>query len=61
MIIEAKEEESAAMSLIENLQREDLHYLEEAYAYERLINEFGISQTQLAQNWANLNQQLQTK
>ncbi|HPV85524.1 MAG TPA: nucleoid occlusion protein [Sedimentibacter sp.] len=49
VIIEAKEEESAAMSLIENLQREDLHYLEEAYAYERLINEFGISQTQLAQ------------
>lgn len=49
VIIEAKEEESAAISLIENLQREDLHYIEEAAAYERLIGEFGLSQTQLAE------------
>jgi ParB family chromosome partitioning protein len=49
VIIEAKEEESAAMSLIENLQREDLHFIEEAAAYERLISEFGLNQTQLAQ------------
>lgn len=49
VIIEAKEEESAAMSLIENLQREDLDFIEEALAFERLISEFGLSQTQLAQ------------
>ncbi len=49
VIIEAKEEESAAMSLIENLQREDLDFIEEAMAFERLIREFGLSQTQLAQ------------
>ncbi len=49
VVIEAKEEESAAMSLIENLQREDLHFIEEAAAYEKLIKEFGISQSQLAE------------
>lgn len=49
VVIEAKEEESAAMSLIENLQREDLHFIEEAAAYEKLIKDFGISQSQLAE------------
>lgn len=49
VVIDVKEEDSAAMSLIENLQREDLHFLEEAMAFQRLIEDFGISQTQLAQ------------
>ena len=37
------------MSLIEYLQREELHFIEEAMAYDRLISEFGVNQTQLAQ------------
>ncbi|HHZ02419.1 MAG TPA: nucleoid occlusion protein [Tissierellia bacterium] len=49
VIIDVKEEDSAAMSLIENLQREDLDFIEEAMAFERLIEDFGLSQTQLAQ------------
>ena len=48
VVIDVKEEDSAAMSLIENLQREDLDFIEEAIAYQRLIHEFGINQTQLA-------------
>jgi len=49
VVIEVKEEESAAMALIENLQREDLDFIEEAMAYERLIDDFDLNQTQLAE------------
>jgi len=49
VVIEVREEESAAMALIENLQREDLDFIEEAMAYERLIEDFGLNQTQLAE------------
>jgi ParB family chromosome partitioning protein len=37
-----------AMSLIENIQREDLNPLEEARALERLIAEFGVTHQQAA-------------
>src|SRR5690606_983754 len=36
------------IGLIENLQREDLSALEEAEGYQRLIDEFGHTQEQLA-------------
>jgi ParB family chromosome partitioning protein len=42
-------EESLEVSLIENLQREDLSPLESAAAFQRLIAEFGYSQEQLAE------------
>jgi ParB family chromosome partitioning protein len=37
------------MALIENLQREDLSPLDEAHAYRRLIDEFGLTQGQVAE------------
>lgn len=49
VILETGEEESAAMALIENLQREDLDFIEEAMAFERLIEDFDMNQTQLAE------------
>ncbi len=49
VVIEVKEEESAAMALIENLQREDLDFIEEAMAFERLIDDFNLNQTKLAE------------
>lgn len=39
---------AAAMSLIENIQREDLNPLEEAIAMDRLIEEFGLTHQQTA-------------
>jgi ParB family transcriptional regulator, chromosome partitioning protein len=42
------DEAAIAMSLIENIQRENLNPLEEARALERLITEFGITHQQAA-------------
>ncbi|MBS4030427.1 MAG: nucleoid occlusion protein [Clostridiales bacterium] len=39
----------ATIALIENLQREDLNFIEEAEGYGRLLEEFGLTQEVLAQ------------
>ncbi|OPL15984.1 MAG: chromosome partitioning protein ParB [delta proteobacterium ML8_D] len=41
-------DELLELALIENIQREDLNPLEEAMAYSRLINELGLTQSQVA-------------
>jgi ParB family chromosome partitioning protein len=48
IIREAEDTDAAEISLIENLQREDLNPLEEAGAYAMLIEKFNISQDQLS-------------
>src|SRR4030067_270352 len=48
LIKEIGEKESLEISLIENLQREDLNPLEEAEAFKRLTEAFGFSQADLA-------------
>ena len=48
LIREASERESALIALIENVQRENLSYIEEAQAYKRLITEHGLTQTEVA-------------
>ena len=40
--------EAVEISLIENIQREDLNPIEEALAYDRLIQEFSMTQEQVA-------------
>lgn len=42
-------EQSVSVSLVENLQREDLNAIEEAYGYKRLMDEFGLTQAQVAE------------
>ena len=42
-------EQALEMTIIENLQREDLNPMEQARAYERLSKEFGLTQEQMAQ------------
>ena len=49
LLARSSEEESALLALIENLQRRDLHYLEEAAAIARLIATYGLSQEQVAE------------
>ena len=43
------DETSAVLALLENLQREDLNFIEEALGYENLIKEHNFTQQQLAQ------------
>lgn len=44
----AMDEDSALIALIENLQREDLHFFEEAEGYLSLMKEHGLTQDELA-------------
>lgn len=48
IIVDVDDNDSAVLALIENLQREDLNYLEEAEGYSNLINEHGFTQEELA-------------
>ena len=48
VIIDADEKTSAVLSIVENVQREDLNSMEEAESLERLINEFSMSHEDVA-------------
>ena len=48
LAVQSDEEESALLSLIENLQRQDLHYMEEAQCYYALLNNYNLTQEELA-------------
>lgn len=43
------DKDMAEIALIENLQREDLNYFEEAEGYKKLIDEFSLKQDEIAQ------------
>lgn len=48
IVSEYTTQQIAEIALIENLQREDLHFLEEAEGYEQLMNEFMLTQEAMA-------------
>jgi ParB family transcriptional regulator, chromosome partitioning protein len=48
IIRDADDRDSALLALVENVQREDLNYIEEASAYKRLMEEHGLTQTEIA-------------
>jgi ParB family chromosome partitioning protein len=48
IIRDVEDTDAAEMSLIENMQREDLNALEEAEAFSMLIEKFGFSQEELS-------------
>lgn len=49
IIVDLKDKDSAAVALIENLQREDLNFVEEADGYSSLIKDHGFTQQELAE------------
>ncbi|MFI3175744.1 MAG: ParB/RepB/Spo0J family partition protein [Bacillota bacterium] len=48
ILLKANDNDSAIFSFIENLQRQNLNYLEEAYGYQNLILDCGFTQEALA-------------
>jgi ParB family chromosome partitioning protein len=48
IVLDVSESDSAIMALIENLQREDLTFLEEAEGYLSLLNDHNMTQEELA-------------
>ncbi len=48
LVREADDEQSLALALIENLQREDLNPVEEAAGFTLLMSRFGVTQEELA-------------
>ena len=45
----ANDRDSLELALIENLQRQDLNAIEESHGYQQLIEKFGLTQEQVAQ------------
>ncbi len=48
ILINVDEEQSAVLAIIENLQRENLNFIEEAEGYQSLIKDFGYTQDEIA-------------
>ena len=49
LIMEVSDLEAAEMSLVENLQRDDLNIVEEAQAYKQLMEQFNYNQEQMSE------------
>ena len=48
IVCEADDRRALEVGLLENIQRADLHFFEEAEGYRRLLEEFGLTQEELA-------------
>ena len=48
IIKDLEEPEAALIALVENVQREDLNFLEEARAYKKLMEDFNLTQGEIA-------------
>ncbi len=48
IVMSANEQESSAIALVENLQRRDLDFFEEAWGFKRLIESHGLTQEEAA-------------
>lgn len=48
IIRDADDKDAALISLVENVQRENLNFIEEAIAYKSLMDEYGLTQSEIA-------------
>ena len=49
VVINISDQDSAILALIENLQRQNLHFLEEAEGFQNLITDYSFTQEELAE------------
>ena len=49
IVMDVSDEQSALFAIIENVQRQNLDFFEEAVAIERLMTEYGLSQDEIAE------------
>ncbi len=49
IVVNLNDRDSASIALIENLQRENLHYIEQAEGFQNLINDYGFTQERLSE------------
>ena len=49
VVMEADDQKAMELALIENLQRQDLNPMEEAMGYRQLMDDYGLTQEQVAQ------------
>ncbi|MGQ9503538.1 MAG: ParB/RepB/Spo0J family partition protein [Thermogutta sp.] len=47
-VVEADDQQLAELAIVENLQRKDLNALEKAYCFQRYLEEYGVTQEELA-------------
>ena len=48
IVLDREDKDSAVLAILENIQRADLNYLEEALAIKRLIDHYGLTQEEAA-------------
>lgn len=48
IVVNVTDNDSAVLALIENLQRQNLNYIEEAEGYQNLMQDYGLKQEELA-------------
>ena len=48
VVVEATDQESLELAIVENVQRQDLNQIEEARGYDQLMKEFGYTQNDLS-------------
>jgi len=49
VVCDISDKDSAVLALVENLQRQNLHYLEEAEGFQNLMTDYGFTQEELAE------------